>query len=147
MNNSCHLHRALSDICLSNETCIFVSITGNCKQLGSPTSNSLIIVTTTDHFLDRWPQENCLKVPSAFHFLCIGGILTCPNCAVCEPLTSHKGGYASTMPLDTRLFSCGTLAQACSPYIFVRLLHQEGTFRVLVGRGISCKRARYQSSC
>ena len=64
----------------------------------------LVVVSTTDDLLNIRSEQDGLKilaVPSN------GGAseLTCSNCAVYDPFLSTSGGYASTIPLETKLFN------------------------------------------
>jgi hypothetical protein len=63
-----------------------------------------IIIATTDHFFDIRTKNDslfCQQQKTARSQI----VLTCSNWAVYDPFLSTNGGYASTMPLDTRLFN------------------------------------------
>jgi hypothetical protein len=69
------------------------------------------IVATANDLLDIWSQKNRLGNVSILTMPTGKSVLTCSYCAVYDPLTSTSGGYASTMPLETRLLSCNVLAK------------------------------------
>ena len=73
------------------------------------------IVSPTDDLLHRGSEQDGLQLKSVMVLSTrrLGGKLTCSNCAVCEPLISHSGGYASTIPLETRLFNCPGRSAIC----------------------------------
>ena len=86
-----------------------------------------------------------LRRPHAFR----GGTLTCSNWAVYEPFLSHNGGYASTMPLFTRLFNCSGLA-AVNQTLFAKVKRcspPAGTSPGPSGPGSGGRTAGCQSSC
>ncbi len=65
-----------------------------------------VVISAAHNLLHCRPEQNRLSTESVMSRSEISVLeLTCSYCAVYEPLISHKGGYASTIPLDTRLFN------------------------------------------
>ena len=110
---------------------------GNCVRI----SDALIIITPADDLLHGGSQQDSL-VPVSVHERkqCIRWKLTCSNWAVYDPFTSQRGGYASTIPLLTRLFNLFILV--LFGYYFVLMQNDRA---LTPRRYLSCpSRSRYR---